>query len=112
MSTSILDSVKKVLGIEKEYTHFDTDIIMHINSAFFVLNQLGIGPEKGFRIEDSSILWEEYMLEREDIEAVKSYVFIRVRLLFDRPETSYGIQALERQARELEWRLEVQSSRG
>lgn len=109
---SILDSVKKVIGIDKEYKHFDTDILMHINTAFFSLNQLGIGPDAGYRIEGHEEQWDEFLLEREDLEAVKSYIFIKVRLLFDRPETSYGIQALERQAKELEWRLEVQSSKG
>lgn len=108
---SILGSVKKVLGIHEDYDAFDTDVIMHINTAFFLLNQLGVGPEKGYRIEDGTSKWSDYLDSSLDLDAVKSYIFVRVRLLFDRPETSYGIQALERQASEFEWRLSVQVDR-
>lgn len=106
---SILNSVKKVIGIDKDYEAFDIDILMHINTAFFTLMQLGVGPDEGFRIEDADTTWTEYLGSDLNLEAVKSYVFVRVRLLFDRPETSYGIQALERQVNELEWRLEVEA---
>lgn len=109
MEKSILKSVKKVLGLNEDYDAFDVDILMHINTAFFTLNQLGVGPEGGFEIEDASLKWEDFLGSEKDLNAVQSYVFVRVRLLFDRPETSYGIQALERQANELEWRLEVQA---
>ena len=108
---SILDSVKKVLGIHEEYKAFDVDVIMHINTAFFLLNQLGVGPEEGFSIQDSSSKWSDFTGTSKNLEAIRSYIFVRVRLLFDRPETSYGIQALERQAKELEWRLSVQADR-
>lgn len=108
---SILNSVKKVLGIHEEYKAFDTDVIMHINTAFFLLNQLGVGPKEGYRIEDESANWVDYTGSSLNLEAVRSYIFVRVRLLFDRPETSYGIQALERQAKEFEWRLSVQADR-
>lgn len=112
MEESILKSVKKVLGIHENYDAFDIDVIMHINTAFFTLNQLGVGPEGGFEIEDDTKTWSDFLGPTKDLNAVQSYVFVRVRLLFDRPETSYGIQALERQANELEWRLEVQAGAG
>lgn len=112
MEKSILKSVKKVLGLHEDYDAFDVDIVMHINTAFFTLNQLGVGPEGGFEIKDASLKWEDFLGSEKDLNAVQSYVFVRVRLLFDRPETSYGIQALERQANELEWRLEVQAGAG
>lgn len=108
MSTSILDDIKKVLGVHAEVDAFDTDIIMHINTAFFQLNQLGVGPSQTFSIQDSVTVWEEFFEGRGDLNAVKSYIMIVVRLLFDRPETSYGIQALERQRDEFAWRLEIQ----
>lgn len=109
MEDSILKSVKKVLGLHEDYDAFDIDVIMHINTAFFTLNQLGVGPEGGFEISDHTKKWSDFLGSDRDLNAVQSYVFVRVRLLFDRPETSYGIQALERQANELEWRLEVQA---
>lgn len=105
---SILDSVKKVVGIDPSYEVFDVDLMMHINTAFFVLNQLGVGPEEGYRITGREDLWSDYLGSKITLESVKSYVYVTVRLAFDRPETSYGIQALERMKDEWAWRLEVQ----
>lgn len=107
---SILNDVKKVVGIHSGNDAFDADLLMHINTAMFNLMQLGVGPEEGFEVTGQEN-WEELLGNATDLNAAKSYVFIRVRLLFDRPETSYGIQALERQASEFEWRLEVQTSK-
>lgn len=105
---SILDSVKKMLGITAEYDVFDSDITMHINSAFFTLQQLGVGPPEGFKITDESTTWDEFMPEGINVESVKSYVFLRVKMLFDPPLNSAVIEAVERQIKELEWRLNVQ----
>ena len=105
---SILFSVKKMLGIDAEYNVFDPDIIMHINSVFFVLNQLGVGPPDGFRIADEGTKWDDYFSENTDVEAVKSYVYLKVKLLFDPPLNSAVIEAINRQIAELEWRLNVQ----
>lgn len=102
---SILTSIKKLLGIDEAYTHFDTDIIMHINSTFFVLQQLGLGPEEGFLIEDATAVWTDILEARTDIEAVKTYMYLKVKLIFDPPPTSYGIDALDRQIMQSEWRL-------
>ena len=107
MDASILTSTKKILGIAEDYTVFDTDIITHINSVFSTLTQLGVGPEEGFMIEDSSAMWSEYIVDDMQFNAVRSYVFLRVRLLFDPPTTSYLIAAFKEQVSELEWRLNV-----
>lgn len=104
---SILNSVKKMLGIMPDYTVFDEDIIMHINSVFFVLNQLGIGPSAGYSIKDDTNIWNEFISERTDIESVKSYIYLKVKLLFDPPSSSALLDAINRQIIELEWRLSI-----
>jgi hypothetical protein len=107
MSESILTSTKKILGIAEDYTAFDVDIIMHINSVFSTLNQLGIGPEIGFMVEDADAEWDSFLLGDTRLNSVKTYVFLRVKLLFDPPSTSLHIAAMEKQIQELEWRLNV-----
>lgn len=108
MEQSILTSTKKILGIAEDYTVFDLDIITHINSAFSILTQLGVGPAAGFMIDDATAVWTEFIVEEDfQYNSVKSYVFLRVRQLFDPPSTSYLISAVERQISELEWRLNV-----
>ena len=107
MEQSILTSTKKILGIAEDYTVFDLDIITHINTAFSTLTQLGVGPSPGFMIEDDTAVWADFMGADAQYNAVKSYVFLRVRQLFDPPTTSYLIAAQERQIQELEWRLNV-----
>jgi len=109
MEQSILKSTKKILGIAEDYTVFDLDIITHINSAFSTLTQLGVGPAEGFIIEDDTALWTDFIDVDVDFQwnSVKSYVFLRVRMLFDPPQTSYLISASERQIQELEWRLNI-----
>jgi hypothetical protein len=104
---SILTSIKKVLNVPADYTAFDVDILMHINSVFSTLQQLGIGPENGFMIEDASPTWDTFLGTDLRLNAVKSYVYLRVRLLFDPPTTSYLIEAQNKQIQELEWRLNV-----
>jgi hypothetical protein len=107
MEMSILNSTKKILGIAEDYTVFDLDIITHINSAFSTLTQLGVGPAEGFMIEDATAVWSDFIGDDVQYNSVKSYVFLRVRLLFDPPATSYLIAAYEKQIQELEWRLSV-----
>lgn len=104
---SILTSIKKLLGISEEYTHFDPDIIMHINSVFMILTQLGVGPPKGFLIEDDTSLWTDFTSDTPQIEAVKSFVYLKVKLLFDPPLSSAVIESTNRLLSELEWRLNV-----
>lgn len=110
MSTSILLSIKKLLGIEESYEAFDVDIQIHINSAFSTLHQLGVGPVEGFYITGKEETWEDFIQEKANIEQVKSYVYIKVRLLFDPPSNSFALDSLANQAKEFEWRLNVQSS--
>lgn len=107
MIDSILNSTKKILGIADDYTVFDHDILVHINSVFATLNELGVGPVDGFMISDDTALWSDYILGDAKLNAVQSYMFLRVRLLFDPPTTSYLINSMSEQAKELEWRLNV-----
>ena len=107
MISSILISTKKVLGIGEGYTAFDEDIIMHINSAFSTLNQLGVGPEEGFYIYDETAEWEDIELPDNQLNHVKTFIFLKVRLMFDPPTTSFVLEAMERQIKEFEWRLNV-----
>ncbi len=105
---SILTSIKKLLGIAEDYEHFDADIIMHINSVFMILTQIGIGPSEGFSIEDKSSKWTDFIPKESSVNfnAVKTYMHLRVRLLFDTP-TGTVLDMCKQQADEIEWRLKV-----
>jgi hypothetical protein len=105
---SILTSTKKVLNLAADYEAFDQDVIMHINSVFSTLNQLGVGPEVGFMIEDASSTWDAFLGIDPRLNHVKTYVYLRVRILFDPPQTGHHMSAMEKQITELEWRLNVQ----
>lgn len=109
---SILTSIKKLLGISADYTHFDDDIIIHINSVFMTLTQLGVGPSEGFIIEDESARWIDFISDPIKLQAVKSYVYLKVKLLFDPSLSSAVIESANRTISELEWRLnfEVEST--
>lgn len=104
---NILNTVKNVLGIAEDYSHFDSQILLHINSVFTILNQIGIGPVSGF-IADQNSKWSEFFGNKDlQQELVKSYVYIKVRLLFDPPTSSFVLDSLQKQANEYEWRLNV-----
>lgn len=105
---SILTSIKKMLGIAEDYTHFDADIIMHINSVFADLAQMGVGPSKGFCIEDSTAIWDDFVPDNLLLNSVKSYMNLRVKILFD-PNSmgSSTLASYERQIQQWEWRLNV-----
>jgi hypothetical protein len=107
MENSILISTKKVLGIAADYTVFDLDIITHINAAFSVLNQLGLGPIEGFFIEDELATWSSFNVPGNQLSLVKTYVILKVRMLFDPPATGFLVTAMENQLKEYEWRLNV-----
>lgn len=110
VSDSILLSVKKLVGIQPDCDSFDADIIMHINTAFLTLNQLGVGPAKGFSITDESTKWLEYMPEdNSNFEAVKTYIGAKVRLIFDPPTSSVVAEALKETVKEFEFRLNVEA---
>lgn len=105
MENSILTSTKKILGIDENYTSFDLDIITHINSTFSIVNQLGIGPPEGFFIEDSGPEWADLELPENQISMLRTYLFLKVRMLFDPPTTSFHIEAMNKQIQEHEYRL-------
>lgn len=105
MESSILISTKKVLSLAANYKAFDEDILMHINATFTILNQLGLGPVNGFMIEDETNEWEEFGVPSNQLNLVKTYVYLKVRLLFDPPATSFLIEAANKQIEEYEWRL-------
>ena len=109
---SILTSIKKMLGISKEYTHFDEDLIMHINSALAVLCQLGVGPSEGFFITNKSAVWSDFVPDLSKLQFIKTYVYQKVKLLFDPPQSSAAIQALNESIKEFEWRINVQVDPG
>lgn len=108
MDDSILDSIKKILGMPPDYDAFDTDLVIHINSVFGILAQLGIGPAGGFSISDNTTLWKAYLGDSKDLEMVKSYIALKVRLVFDPPTIGAVMDAMKEQIREYEWRLNVQ----
>ena len=107
MSDSILLRTKKSLDIPEDYDVFDGNIIMHINSVFATLTQLGLGPADGFEIEDATTTWNDYLGTNIRYNSVKTYMYLRVKLLFDPPATSFHLTSLNEQKNELEWRLSV-----
>lgn len=109
---SILTSIKKLLGIEEEYEQFDVDIIMHINSVFAILTQLGAGPSTGFMISDDSAVWSDFMSDMSKLQFIKTYMYQKVKLMFDPPQSSAAIEALNRSISELEFRISVQVDPG
>lgn len=107
MDESILTSIKKLLGVPEDYEHFDQDIIMHINSVFMILNQLGVGPTEGFTITDKTAVWSDFISDNKKFESVKTYMYMKVRLLFDPPLSSAVMECINKVISELEWRLNV-----
>lgn len=104
---SILTSIKKLLGIEEDYVHFDADIIMHINSVLSILTQLGVGPSEGYSIKDANATWDEFITNPAKLELAKSYVYLKVRLMFDPPSSSSAIESMKQLISELEFRIIV-----
>ena len=104
---SILNSIKKMLGITEEYDAFDAILVMHINSIFMSLNQLGVGPSEGFSIIDETDKWSDFIKEDPRLESIKSYVYLKVKLLFDPPMNSALIDSVNLPISELEWRINV-----
>ncbi len=103
---SILTSIKKLLGISEEYTSFDQDIIMHINYVFSILTQqLGVGPTSGFLIEDDSATWSDFIEDSTKFELIKTYIYMKVRLVFDPPTNSVVMESIKNTISELEWRI-------
>lgn len=104
---SILTSIKKMLGIDEGYSHFDYDIIMHINTVLYVLAQAGVGPEHGFIVTSDRETWSDFVGEGNQYQAVKTYVYLKVKMVFDPPTSSFVLDSMKSMAQELEWRLNV-----
>lgn len=107
MDESILDSVKKIIGIDSSYNVFDTDLIIHINTVFMILNQLGVGPAEVFSICDNTTTWSSFIQGNAAIQSVKSYMALRVKMLFDKPTSGTLIDAYKEDIKELEWRMYI-----
>lgn len=109
---SILTSIKKLLGIEENYEHFDSDIIMHVNSTLAILTQLGVGPSSGFSIADKNQTWADFLGEElSQFEHVKTYIYMKVRMIFDPPTSGAAIESMNRMIQEFEWRLNVSADK-
>lgn len=110
METSILTSIKLLLGLTEEYTPFDQQLIMHINSVFTILHRLGVGPDSPFMIHSKDDVWTDF-IEEGRVEAVKEYVYCKVRLVFDPPQGSL-VEIINKRIDELEWTLNVKEDDG
>ena len=104
---SILNSIKAAIGIAVDYTQFDDVLIMHINSVFSTLTQLGVGPSEGYSIHDANDTWDDFIQDRSLVECVRSYVYLKVKLIFDPPVNSFVVNSFEKSIEELEWRMNV-----
>lgn len=102
---SILNSIKKQLGIADDYDHFDADLIMHINSAILVLTQLGVGLTTHFHVTSDADTWADFIGDRKDLEIIKTYIYLKVRQIFDPPQMGYLVDAMNKQIAEFEWRI-------
>ncbi len=109
---SILTSIKRLLGIQDGYDHFDPELIIHINSVFMLLSQLGVGPNIPFVICGKHETWDSFMPEPHDNELLKTFMYLRVRLLFDPPTNAFLVNAITDQIREFEWRLNIRAEGG
>ena len=108
---SILTSIKKLLGISEEDENFDIDVIMHINTVFALLKRMGVGPSEGFSIKDADSMWTDFIDDDVDstLEAVKTYIYLKVKLIFDPPTSSSMMEAIKENIKELEWSLNFEA---
>ena len=107
MEESILVSIKALLGPDSDYDVVDQDIIIFINSALSTLNQLGVGPKGGFQITGTDETWSDFIGDDTKLNMVKSYIFMKVKLAFDPPSSSFVLSAYEKACEEYEWRLNI-----
>lgn len=105
---SILITIKRLLGVDENYDHFDVDIIIAINTAFMTLNQIGVGPESGFMIQDKTQTWTDFLGDRKDLQSIITFVYYNARLIFDPPQNSFLVDSIKQQISEISWRLNVQ----
>lgn len=107
LDSSILYTIKKMIGPSYDEDSFDTDIIIHINSCFTTLRQLGVGPKDGYRIDGSDNVWSEFITDTQMLDSVKTYIYLKVKMVFDPPLNASLIESFNTQIKELEWRLNV-----
>lgn len=107
MIDSILTSIKKLLGIEEDYEYFDQDILININTAIMTLAQLGVGPDVGYVCEDKTNTWQDFLGDFNDLQAVKTFIYLKTKLTFDPPGNSFLVESIKSQIDELTWRLNV-----
>lgn len=107
LENSILNDIKSMLGPTYDDESFDTDIIIYINSTFTILRQLGVGPKDGYQIKDKNNIWSEFVKDIEGLDAVKTYIYLKVKLVFDPPLNASLVESFNTQVKELEWRLNV-----
>lgn len=111
MNDSILTTIKKLFGIEEDYTQFDPDIILAINTTIGILTQIGVGPSTGFSISDKTKVWTDFITDMSKFEMVKTYIHLKVKLLFDTPTSSTLVEVYKQTILELEWRLKEESEK-
>ena len=105
MEESILKTIKQLIGCPDDFEQFDLDLIVHINLAFAILTQLGVGPKEGYRITGQDNVWSEFEDDAQKLSLIKDYVYIKTRLLFDPPTSGSLMDSLKEQLKEMEWRL-------
>lgn len=105
MEENILNSIKKLLGIPEDYTAFDQDIMMHINSVFMILSELGVGPSNGYSLKDGTEKWGDFISDDENLEGIKTYVYMKVKTIFDPPLNSAVLASMKELISEFEWRI-------
>ena len=105
MEENILNSIKKLLGIPEDYTAFDQDIMIHINSVFMILSELGVGPSNGYSLKDGTEKWGDFISDDENLEGIKTYVYMKVKTIFDPPLNSAALASMKELISEFEWRI-------
>lgn len=112
MQESILISIKKMLGIDEADSYFDTDVTININTSLMALSQIGVGPVEGFIVVDRTERWIDFLPATINLQAAKTYIYLNVKMLFDPPGSSFVLESMKQQVREIEWRLNVQAEGG
>ena len=105
MEENILNSIKKLLGIPEDYTAFDQDIMIHINSVFMILSELGVGPSNGYSLKDGTEKWGNFISDDKNLEGIKTYVYMKVKTIFDPPLNSAVLASMKELISEFEWRI-------
>lgn len=109
MNDSIVATIKKMLGLEDNYTPFDMDVIVHINTALLTLCQMGIGPREGYTVTDYDQTWDDFLTNKVFLGGVKTWIYLQVKMLFDPPTNSFVMDAMKQQSEQILWRLNVQA---